>query len=380
MSKAVRAVAKPFFGGGRGGSPGILGTGRARISEIDISKKPFQRKVAEDEAAKQARERQERLSAQLEERAEGKDSVAAKRIQREQQRAQASRKAEAAGRRGRSGALAQRTAARQTAQAQQAFATEAGIAAAQERLSAQQALAQQIAQQRAQDIAVAESDRAAEQALEQLRVQQRIGSFAPSVSAFEGAAKRRGDLISGIGGGLAAVSDENQKKDKKESGGKAKEFLRKLKEGTERQAKASQEFGIKEDDSGQKKTGKLVGGALRKAFSGGGSKNAAAAKAFSDESVKVQLSSGKNSSKDFLDKLESFTFRYKNPERHGEGEQFGIMAQDLEAAGSVGRQMVEETEEGKQVNFGKGFGAILAAQVELNKRLEELEKRKKKRS
>jgi len=40
--------------------------------------------------------------------------------------------------------------------------------------------------------------------------------------------------------------------------------------------------------------------------------------------------------------------------------------------------MVETTPNGdKIVNYGKGFGAILAAQAHLNQRLNELEKKKK---
>ena len=56
------------------------------------------------------------------------------------------------------------------------------------------------------------------------------------------------------------------------------------------------------------------------------------------------------------------------------------MAQDLEKAGSLGKNMVEENEEGvKMVNYAKGYGAILAAQAHLNKRLDEIEKKTKKK-
>jgi len=54
------------------------------------------------------------------------------------------------------------------------------------------------------------------------------------------------------------------------------------------------------------------------------------------------------------------------------------MAQDLEKAGKIGKSMVKNTEYGKMVDYGKGFGSILAAQVQLNERLKELEKKKKK--
>ena len=55
------------------------------------------------------------------------------------------------------------------------------------------------------------------------------------------------------------------------------------------------------------------------------------------------------------------------------------MAQDLEKAGPVGKSMVEDTPMGKLVNYGKGFGAVLAAQAHLNQRLKALESKKKKR-
>ena len=371
MSKAVGKV----FGGG--GGPGAIGTGRQKIKEIDIAREPFVRKVAEDEGARASRARQEELTEALAKRARGEDSVAGQRIQRERERGQAARRAEAVGRRGRGGALAQRQQARQAAEEQARFAQEAGIAEAQERVAAQQTLAQQIAQQRAQDIAVAESDRAARQALEQLRVQQRIGSFAPSVAAFEGAAKRRGELVSGIGSGIAtmAASDENLKKNKAKTPGKSKEFLERLKRGVKKQAETKASFGIKEEESGQKKTGKLIGGALAKAFKSGGAEKAAAA---SDKDLKVHIKSGRPHSKDFLDKLQSYSYDYKD-KKHGEGRQFSVMAQDLEKAGDVGKQMVIDTPEGKMVDYGKGFGAILAAQVELNERLKDVEKKKKKK-
>ena len=44
------------------------------------------------------------------------------------------------------------------------------------------------------------------------------------------------------------------------------------------------------------------------------------------------------------------------------------MAQDLEKT-QLGKQMVENTPEGKQVNFGKGLGLVMASQARLNERL-----------
>ena len=85
----------------------------------------------------------------------------------------------------------------------------------------------------------------------------------------------------------------------------------------------------------------------------------------------------------FLDALKPNSFEYKDEFKKnplaGEGRFLGIMAQDLEKAGPVGKSMVEDTPMGKLVNYGKGFGAVLAAQAHLNQRLKALESKKKKR-
>jgi len=85
----------------------------------------------------------------------------------------------------------------------------------------------------------------------------------------------------------------------------------------------------------------------------------------------------------FLDALKPHSFEYKDKFKKnpmgGEGRFLGVMAQDLEKAGPVGKSMVEDTPMGKLVNYGKGFGAVLAAQAHLNQRLKALESKKKKR-
>jgi hypothetical protein len=81
--------------------------------------------------------------------------------------------------------------------------------------------------------------------------------------------------------------------------------------------------------------------------------------------------------KSFLDALQATSFEYKKEAKGlpgaGEGRRLGIMAQDLEKAGPVGKSMVKDTPTGKQVDMGVGFGAILAAQSSLNERLKQLE-------
>lgn len=81
--------------------------------------------------------------------------------------------------------------------------------------------------------------------------------------------------------------------------------------------------------------------------------------------------------KSFLDALQPYAYKYKNPNLPGagEGRHMSVMAQDLEKAGPVGASMVKETPNGKMVDYGRGFGAILAAQADLNQRLADIETR-----
>lgn len=77
--------------------------------------------------------------------------------------------------------------------------------------------------------------------------------------------------------------------------------------------------------------------------------------------------------KNFLDAIQATSFEYKKGKNMPEGRFLGVMAQDLEKAGPVGKSMVQQTPAGKQVDFGRGFAAILAAQADLNKRMKKLE-------
>lgn len=110
--------------------------------------------------------------------------------------------------------------------------------------------------------------------------------------------------------------------------------------------------------------------------------NSGIKKQISDENLKT----GKNAEgsadfnpKSFLDKLQAYSYEYKKGAKGmpgaGEGRHLSVMAQDLEKAGPVGRSMVQEDEQGnKSVDYGKGFGAILASQAQLNERLSQIEK------
>lgn len=98
----------------------------------------------------------------------------------------------------------------------------------------------------------------------------------------------------------------------------------------------------------------------------------------SDEKQKENKTSAKEPIADFLDKLVAMEYDYKNPNMAGaaHGRRYGIMAQDLEKS-EVGKSLVLNTPEGKKVDTAQGFGAVLAAQSELNRRIKKLEGRKK---
>jgi hypothetical protein len=92
--------------------------------------------------------------------------------------------------------------------------------------------------------------------------------------------------------------------------------------------------------------------------------------AFSDERLKTNVQSGETKLYSFLDKLGSHEYDYKD-KKHGD-HRISPMAQELETS-EAGKEFVFETKEGKAVDYGKGFGTMLASQAALHKRLKKLE-------
>lgn len=101
------------------------------------------------------------------------------------------------------------------------------------------------------------------------------------------------------------------------------------------------------------------------------------AAAMSDEQQKKDVKPTESKIKSFLDALAAREFEYKDTSKPGTapGKRYGIMAQDLEKS-EMGKSLVRETPVGKMVDTVQGFGAVLAAQAEMNKRLKKLEKGK----
>ncbi|NJN94481.1 MAG: tail fiber domain-containing protein [Anaerolineales bacterium] len=80
----------------------------------------------------------------------------------------------------------------------------------------------------------------------------------------------------------------------------------------------------------------------------------------------------KPSIENMLKKLKAYRYEYKDGEKHGEGKQFGVMAQDLEKT-PEGKSMVKETKDGKMVDVGKLANAAMASVVSMHEKQEALE-------
>ena len=97
---------------------------------------------------------------------------------------------------------------------------------------------------------------------------------------------------------------------------------------------------------------------------------AAAAAVKSDRRAKTDIKDADGDSAKMLEALKSYRYRYKN-EKDGKGEQFGIMAQDLERAGL--KSAVIDTPRGKYVDGGKVATASLGLTAALARRVSKLE-------
>lgn len=101
-----------------------------------------------------------------------------------------------------------------------------------------------------------------------------------------------------------------------------------------------------------------------------------AAAAASDERGKENIESSNGKAIDLIEHLKGKLYEYKD-DSNGPGLHIGIMAQDLEKT-PLGRSMVFEENGMKKVDYGKGFGAVLAAMTEINDKLKDLESKRSK--
>ena len=98
--------------------------------------------------------------------------------------------------------------------------------------------------------------------------------------------------------------------------------------------------------------------------------------AFSDKRLKkdIEDESGPDAIDRMLDSLKPYSYEYKDPDdpRKGRGRHFGVMAQDLEKS-KKGKELVEDTPEGKIVNYGKGLSTMMASIASIHERLKKVE-------
>lgn len=356
LSEVARAAKK-------GSVQESIGVGKFAGTKQDVDKAPFQQKVSEDENQKAIRAQQQAQAQRLEDRATGAaPSLASAQLKSATNRSLAQQLAASQAQRGGSSAARERNLLKSQGQARRELAESSAVASLQEQQAAEQQLAAQLQAQRATDINLAESDRASAQRLQELLVNENLGVQGLNLSGFQSSQQARSGLVSNIGSGLAAAfSDKNKKMNISKDGAKDASKLSKFVKGFKAQSNSNQ----MQSDGVGKSTAQM---AMSK---------------ISDKDNKKNVKEDKEefSSKAFLDALQSYKYEYKDEFKKdplaGEGQRISVMAQDLEKAGPVGRSMVINTPQGKVVDYGRGFGTILAAQAELNKRLKELEKKKK---
>lgn len=112
-----------------------------------------------------------------------------------------------------------------------------------------------------------------------------------------------------------------------------------------------------------------------------GSAAGAGMMAFSDKNLKKEVKDVDTKSiEEFLTKTQGKNFKYKQPngESYQDGTVTGVMAQDLEKS-KLGKSMVVNSPEGKQVDLKKAVPVTMAAVSEIMKRIKKLESDKPKK-
>lgn len=98
--------------------------------------------------------------------------------------------------------------------------------------------------------------------------------------------------------------------------------------------------------------------------------------AASDERLKKDITPADDKAKRTLDGLKAYAYKYKDT-KHGKGEQFGIMAQDLAKSG-LGHAVID-TPEGKMVHGAKLATSLAGLAATLHKRVAKLERKGKRK-
>ena len=277
----------------------------------------------------EAETRRTELLDQLSARARGEGpSLAEAQLRSASERSLSQQVGAAAAQRGGSPAAIQRQLARSQAGAGQQLASQAATTKIQETQAAQQQLAQQLSQEQALadqltnnflrlGLSVDQARQAAAIRLEELQSQERIAREQGAATRSAAASQASSGLLGSLIGGAATIG------------------------------------------------GVLIAGP---------------AALLSDKNQKINIDSGNKQTQQFLNALNAKSFEYKDSKIPGaaEGERFGVLAQDLEKS-KMGKSLVKETDHGKMIDIAQGFGAVLAAQAQLNERLKDIESKKKKK-
>lgn len=408
----------------------------------DAAQRARVQEVRSRDRSEQAQQDNRQLIEQLQAQAAGTaPSLAEAQLRSASERNLAQQLAAAQSQQGGSAAARERQLMQNQAASGRELAQDATVARLQEQQQAQQLLAGQLQVEQQQADALLNQylqagftiEQARQQAaadLEKLKTNQFLSAQGLTAASQEAASGRQAGFLGGLlnaGGGIGAamISDKNEKKKikkaskkdmanmlKAQSSAGSKKSIKKdtfadklsksgnkeiiksyNKEQAEKGKKLADKRRAEKEKSEKDKKSKIVSAGMQ-GFSqgmatGSEASDAAVSKALNiSERARSEISDKKEKKnmatdvkKDFLDKLQAYTYEYKNPEKPGAGEGrfMSVMAQDLEKAGPIGKSMVQDMEDGtKMVDYGKGFGAILAAQAHLNKRLEELEKKKRK--
>lgn len=344
-----------------------IGADNARSGQQDALNQALAARAQAQNARGQqqvSRDQQQAFLQQLQAQAAGQGpSLAGAQLKAAQDRSLKQQLAIAAAQRGGSPAALQRSLLRSQAAQNQQLAQDAAQARIQEQLNAQQMLGQGLVQVREQDLGLISADQALRgQDLAQLQQQQQLElersnlanqqlaqaaniaqARQQAAAAYENLAVNQNLQAQGINASSATAAN---------------------------QAGAAVTGGLFQG------IGSAVGALAGK---GGSDKNMKQnIKSYSDKDSKTNKKEDKNNPKSFLDALKAYSFEYKDSHKNlpigGKDRYLGVMAQDLEKAGPTGKSMVIDTPQGKVVDYGKGFGAILASSANLNERLSKLEK------
>lgn len=124
------------------------------------------------------------------------------------------------------------------------------------------------------------------------------------------------------------------------------------------------------DESSKKRYQESAGNVI------GGLGAGAGAIAKSDENAKKSIEGASSEIDGFLRAITGKSYEYKDSHKEdhtaGRGRYVSPMAQDLEKT-DIGRSMVKNSKGGKVVDYGKGFGALLASQARIAERLDQIE-------